>query len=122
VKNDEPVYGMKEHASIDVESGLVLTAILSKASEPERLRDRAEQDDIEGTLQDRAVLWGDSFASWSIASAGYHPCKGGVGSDVSGDSVQYEAVIPGGDKKAHSCNGLLGTGVSGAWKCCRKQG
>jgi len=33
VKNDVPLYGMKEHASIDVESGLVLTTVLSRASE-----------------------------------------------------------------------------------------
>lgn len=33
VKNDVPVYGMKEHASIDVENGLVLTTVLSRASE-----------------------------------------------------------------------------------------
>jgi IS5 family transposase len=33
VKNDIPVYGMKEHASIDVESGLVLSMVLSRASE-----------------------------------------------------------------------------------------
>ncbi len=33
VKNDVPVYGMKEHASIDVRSGLVLTTVLSRASE-----------------------------------------------------------------------------------------
>ncbi len=32
VKNDVPVYGMKEHASIDVGSGLVLTTVLSRAS------------------------------------------------------------------------------------------
>ena len=33
VKNDVPVYGMKEHASIDVGSGLVLSTVLSRASE-----------------------------------------------------------------------------------------
>ncbi len=33
VKNDVPLYGMKEHASIDVKSGLVLTTVLSRASE-----------------------------------------------------------------------------------------
>src|SRR5690606_27290199 len=33
VKNGDPVYGMKEHASIDVRSGLVLTTVLSRASE-----------------------------------------------------------------------------------------
>jgi IS5 family transposase len=33
VKNDVPHYGMKEHASIDVKSGLVLTTVLSRASE-----------------------------------------------------------------------------------------
>jgi len=33
VKNDTPVYGMKEHASIDVRSGLVLATVLSRASE-----------------------------------------------------------------------------------------
>ena len=33
VKNDVPVYGMKEHASIDVRSGLVLSTVLSRASE-----------------------------------------------------------------------------------------
>ena len=33
VKNEIPLYGMKEHASIDVESGLVLSTVLSRASE-----------------------------------------------------------------------------------------
>ena len=33
VKNNKPVFGMKEHASIDVESGLVLSTCVSKASE-----------------------------------------------------------------------------------------
>ena len=33
VKNGDPVYGMKEHASIDVGSGLVLSTVLSRASE-----------------------------------------------------------------------------------------
>jgi len=33
VKNNEPIFGMKEHASIDVESGLVLSTCMSKASE-----------------------------------------------------------------------------------------
>jgi IS5 family transposase len=33
VKNDKPVFGMKEHASIDVESGLVLSTCVSRASE-----------------------------------------------------------------------------------------
>jgi IS5 family transposase len=33
VKNNKPVFGMKEHASIDVESGLVLSSCVSKASE-----------------------------------------------------------------------------------------
>ncbi len=33
VKNDVPLYGMKEHASIDVKSGLVLSTVLSRASE-----------------------------------------------------------------------------------------
>lgn len=33
VKNNRPVFGMKEHASVDVESGLVLSTCMSKASE-----------------------------------------------------------------------------------------
>ena len=33
VKNNKPLFGMKEHASIDVESGLVLSTCVSKASE-----------------------------------------------------------------------------------------
>jgi IS5 family transposase len=33
VRNEEPFYGMKENASIDVESGLVLSTWVSKASE-----------------------------------------------------------------------------------------
>jgi len=33
VKNDEPHFGMKEHAAVDVRSGLVLSTIISKASE-----------------------------------------------------------------------------------------
>ena len=33
VKNTKPVFGMKEHASVDVESGLVLSTCVSKASE-----------------------------------------------------------------------------------------
>ena len=33
VKNKKPVFGMKEHAAIDVESGLVLSTCVSKASE-----------------------------------------------------------------------------------------
>jgi len=33
VKNNRPVFGMKEHAAIDVNSGLVLSTTLSKASE-----------------------------------------------------------------------------------------
>ncbi len=33
VKNNKPVFGMKEHASIDVESGLVLSTHISKASD-----------------------------------------------------------------------------------------
>jgi IS5 family transposase len=33
VKNGKPVFGMKEHASIDVESGLVLSTCVSRASE-----------------------------------------------------------------------------------------
>lgn len=33
VKNNKPVFGMKEHATIDVESGLVLSTTVSKASE-----------------------------------------------------------------------------------------
>ena len=33
VKNNRPLFGMKEHASIDVESGLVLSTHMSKASE-----------------------------------------------------------------------------------------
>lgn len=33
VRKDEPVFGMKEHAAIDVESGLVLSGHLSRASE-----------------------------------------------------------------------------------------
>ena len=32
IKNDKPAFGMKEHASIDVESGLVLSSVISKAS------------------------------------------------------------------------------------------
>ena len=33
VKNNRPIFGMKEHASVDVKSGLVLSTHLSKASE-----------------------------------------------------------------------------------------
>jgi len=33
VKNNKPVFGMKEHAAIDVKSGLVLSICVSKASE-----------------------------------------------------------------------------------------
>jgi transposase, IS5 family len=33
VRDDVPFYGMKEHAAIDVESGLILSTYLSKASE-----------------------------------------------------------------------------------------
>ena len=33
VKNNKPLFGMKEHATIDVESGLVLSTHISKASE-----------------------------------------------------------------------------------------
>lgn len=33
VKNDKPVFGMREHAFIDVESGLVLSTCVSRASE-----------------------------------------------------------------------------------------
>ncbi len=33
VKNNKPVFGMKEHASVDVESGLVLSTHISRASE-----------------------------------------------------------------------------------------
>lgn len=33
VKNNKPLFGMKEHASIDVESGLVLSTHMTKASE-----------------------------------------------------------------------------------------
>ncbi len=33
VKNKQPLFGMKEHAAIDVESGLVLSTCVSKASE-----------------------------------------------------------------------------------------
>jgi len=33
VKNNKPVFGMKEHAAIDVKSGLVLSTCVSKASE-----------------------------------------------------------------------------------------
>jgi len=33
VKNNKPVFGMKEHASINVESGLVLSTCVSRASE-----------------------------------------------------------------------------------------
>lgn len=33
VKNNKPLFGMKEHAAIDVESGLVLSTLMSKASE-----------------------------------------------------------------------------------------
>jgi IS5 family transposase len=33
VKNNKPVFGMKEHASVDVESGLVVSTCMSKASE-----------------------------------------------------------------------------------------
>ena len=33
VKNNKPLFGMKEHAAIDVESGLVLSTHMSKASE-----------------------------------------------------------------------------------------
>jgi IS5 family transposase len=33
IKDDEPFYGMKEHASIDIKSGLVLSVMTSKASE-----------------------------------------------------------------------------------------
>jgi len=33
VKHNKPVFGMKEHASVDVESGLVLSSCVSKASE-----------------------------------------------------------------------------------------
>ena len=33
VKNNKPVFGMKEHAAIDVTSGLVLSTMVSKASE-----------------------------------------------------------------------------------------
>jgi len=33
VKNGKPVFGMKEHASLDVKSGLVLSSLISRASE-----------------------------------------------------------------------------------------
>jgi transposase, IS5 family len=33
VKNNKPVFGMKEHASVDVQSGLALSSCISKASE-----------------------------------------------------------------------------------------
>ena len=33
IRDDEPFYGMKEHAAIDVESGLILSTYMSKASE-----------------------------------------------------------------------------------------
>jgi len=33
VKNGQPVFGMKEHASLDVKSGLVLSSLMSRASE-----------------------------------------------------------------------------------------
>jgi len=33
VKNNEPIFGMKEHAAIDVESGLFLSTHMTKASE-----------------------------------------------------------------------------------------
>jgi len=112
-----PVYGMKEHASIDVRSGLALTTVLFRASEHDTnyfqyvviksmhtrkmppvvysdkdyhgrtnreflhidmkrrdheegceereahgFGDRAQQNDLEGALLDRAVLWGDGVA------------------------------------------------------------
>ena len=33
VKNNQPLFGMKEHAAIDVDSGLVLSTCVSKVSE-----------------------------------------------------------------------------------------
>ena len=33
IKNDIPVFGIKEHASTDVDSGLVLSDLVSRASE-----------------------------------------------------------------------------------------
>jgi len=65
IKNDEPHFGMKEHASIDVESGLVLSTLISKASEHD-------------TNYFQAViiksLHGDSLPSRVYADKGY--CSG----------------------------------------------
>jgi IS5 family transposase len=33
VKNDKPHYGLKEHASVDVDNGFILSATLTPASE-----------------------------------------------------------------------------------------
>ena len=41
----------------------------------------------------------------------FHACKGGMGPNVPGDCLQYEAVISGGDEESGPCDGDLGTNV-----------
>jgi len=63
VKNDKPHFGMKEHAGVDVKSGLVLSSIISKASEHDT-----------NYLQAVVVkgIHGDSLPPRVFADKGYH--------------------------------------------------
>ena len=52
----------------------------------------------------------------ALISPVYHSCEGGMGPDLSGDRLQYEAVVPGGDEESGACDGDLGRGVPGVWE------
>ena len=58
----------------------------------------------------------------ALISPVYHACQGGMGPDLPGDGLQYEAVVPFGDEESVTCDGDIGTGVSGAWEYRRIQG
>jgi len=63
VKNDKPHFGMKEHAAVDVKSGLVLSTIISKASEHDA--NYLEAVVVKG-------IHGDSLPPGVFADKGYH--------------------------------------------------
>jgi len=79
---------------------------------PDTAGDRAEQDDLESKVQDRAVFRGNGVAPRSGAGPVHHPCQGRVGSALSCHSVQYKEILPCRVQGSGSGTNDLGTGVS----------
>lgn len=86
VKNDRPYFGMKEHVSVDVKSGLVLSSLLSKASEND------------STYLPAVVIKGihtERFPQKIYADKGYHgePSRSFLSLDGIGDGIMRKDEV-----------------------------